>query len=608
MTMTTLASYFPAIADTVAKATILLGLAWIAGLLLKNRSAALRHTMRACALGAVVLLPVFSYLVPAWHWQGLPPLLETKKQPAATIETPVALQVSPESKIREGDLALPSATESNHQPDAPGFSASRIAFNWPQLLVMLWLLGLGIVALRLLLSRSRFAQLVLRAAAVDDPSWHSQVQEIAHLLGIRRSVALLESPETEVPLASGAWHPKIVLSPDHAEWSPLRRNAILHHELAHIRRLDTLAQALCHVTIALYWFHPLVWLTVKAMRAEREQACDDYVLASGTKPSEYAHELLEIASSVRQPEFITALAMARRSQLEGRVMALLNPALRRESISQSATLTIVLLTLCAVLPLAAIQTATPPQKSPKPRTEATPKVTPSAPAANTEVEEPNMPEPPAPPAPPVAPPPVGGVVSGVPGGVKGGVPSGITGGVEAVPAMPAAPAAPQAVPPAPALPAAPRLPHPSALPKAPAAVPAPSATPRPAVAPVAPATPSTPPAGAVSPAPQANPVPRAASTAPVLAAIHAQAGVRLAVKEALRAKVAAMAATRSSERAAIVARIKAQDGVIAAVNASTSEQVTALSARIAASAANTAQTAATAHALAAVKATTSARQ
>src|SRR5436190_24189406 len=98
--MNTLAHYFPAIADTAAKATILLGIAWIAGLLLKNRSAALRHTMRTCTLGAVVLLPVFSYLVPAWHWQGLARFLATESRPATTIETPVAPFAS-ESRVRE---------------------------------------------------------------------------------------------------------------------------------------------------------------------------------------------------------------------------------------------------------------------------------------------------------------------------------------------------------------------------------------------------------------------------------------------------------------------------------------------------------------------------
>ena len=155
-------------------------------------------------------------------------------------------------------------------------------------------------------------------------------------LGIDRHVALLVSDEIEVPITTGIMFPRIVLSPDYPEWSPTRRSAILNHELAHIKRLDAFTQALANLAASVYWFHPLVWLMVRAMRAERERACDDHVLAAGTKASDYAHELLDIVSGLREPELAAALAMARKSQLEGRVLAVLNPALPRGSVSRPA--------------------------------------------------------------------------------------------------------------------------------------------------------------------------------------------------------------------------------------------------------------------------------
>src|SRR5258708_36165858 len=58
--------------DAALKSTVLLAAAWVAGLLLKNHSAASRHLMRALALAGCLLLPIFSLLLPAWHMPGLP--------------------------------------------------------------------------------------------------------------------------------------------------------------------------------------------------------------------------------------------------------------------------------------------------------------------------------------------------------------------------------------------------------------------------------------------------------------------------------------------------------------------------------------------------------
>jgi HEAT repeat protein len=84
---------------------------------------------------------------------------------------------------------------------------------------------------------------------------------------------------------------------------------------------------------AAYWFNPIVWLAARRMRAERERACDDFVLAAGEKGPDYAAHLLDIAKMAqhRRMSPVVGLAMARPSQLEGRLLAILNPAIRRSS-------------------------------------------------------------------------------------------------------------------------------------------------------------------------------------------------------------------------------------------------------------------------------------
>ena len=77
---------------------------------------------------------------------------------------------------------------------------------------------------------------------------------------------------------------------------------------------------------------PLVWTAAKNLRAESERACDDLVLSCGARPSEYAQHLLDMVTSVRRHGApIMALPMARKKEFEGRMLAILDPAIRRAS-------------------------------------------------------------------------------------------------------------------------------------------------------------------------------------------------------------------------------------------------------------------------------------
>jgi beta-lactamase regulating signal transducer with metallopeptidase domain len=391
--------------DTVLKSTVLLALACSAAFIMRKRSAATQHMVRTFALSAVLLLPFFVLFVPAWHVKGLPAFprfsttspqpeaahLDAQALSQATVATPanvtampaLAKSSAPRSKSsvhasanRKNDLAksattgnttLPSVTAVELVPQiSGGFTAqtaittpqsSNLRAHLPQLLIGMWIIGALFFLARWRMSAMRLSALVRRAGVLTDSGWNAQVRALSGDLGISRHVALLVSDEIEVPITAGILFPRIILSPDYPEWSATRRSAILNHELAHIKRLDALTQSLGHLATTLYWFHPLVWVMVQAMRTERERACDDYVLATGTKASDYAHELLDIVSGLRGPELAVALAMARRSKLEGRVLAVLNPALPRGSVSRKTALALAALTLCIVLPLSAMRAA-----------------------------------------------------------------------------------------------------------------------------------------------------------------------------------------------------------------------------------------------------------
>jgi len=130
----------------------------------------------------------------------------------------------------------------------------------------------------------------------------------------------------EVPATVGLFRPVIVI-PLHAEaWIWDRRKAVLLHELIHIARLDWPMRMVARVARAVYWFNPLAWWATRRLDLEQELACDEEVLALGTRASSYACHLLGIARHALPcpAPAIPTLGMARRTHLEERIMSILN--------------------------------------------------------------------------------------------------------------------------------------------------------------------------------------------------------------------------------------------------------------------------------------------
>jgi Flp pilus assembly protein TadD len=114
---------------------------------------------------------------------------------------------------------------------------------------------------------------------------------------------------------------------------------------------------LCELAVAVYWFHPLAWLARREARLNGERACDDLVIGDGTKPSVYAAHLLGIVRSFT-PGARTALpvmAMARPSQFEGRMRAILDPGLHRRGPSRGQVRAAALGLFTSVIVLSALQ-------------------------------------------------------------------------------------------------------------------------------------------------------------------------------------------------------------------------------------------------------------
>ena len=234
-----------------------------------------------------------------------------------------------------------------------------------------WLLGLWLAGC--LAGLGRFvgdllaARRLARGAVAAGPSWRPRLARAAGLVGLRREVRLLLSGETATPMTWG-WLRPLVLLPAAAErWDEERRRVVLLHELAHVRRADWLLRLLARLVCSIYWFNPLAWAAARRLAVEQEIACDEEVVALGTRPSSYAGHLLAIAraAGAAARPVAHALDMARRSQMEGRLMSILEGGKR---LPGGRGLTVVALVLIAGLvpALAAIEPWAEEQEDPTP--------------------------------------------------------------------------------------------------------------------------------------------------------------------------------------------------------------------------------------------------
>ncbi|HTS75478.1 MAG TPA: GWxTD domain-containing protein [Bryobacteraceae bacterium] len=138
--------------------------------------------------------------------------------------------------------------------------------------------------------------------------WIGRVKALSARVGVSRPVALLESALAEVPVMIGYLRPAILVPLGMlAGLAPEQAEAILLHELAHIRRADYLVNVVQGALEALLFYHPSVWWISKVIRAERENCCDDLVLAAQGDPHAYATALLAIERN-RSSEMQPALA------------------------------------------------------------------------------------------------------------------------------------------------------------------------------------------------------------------------------------------------------------------------------------------------------------
>lgn len=339
--------------DWALKGAILLVVAGGLALVLRRASASWKHLIWSVAMVSLALLPAWSIWGPALR---LPVLALDRASDAWTMNLPMSEPA--------GQGVVGAALAGAMDPD-PGVAAavplSAISavsvIRWDALFAVVWLVGVLVVLVPWAIGQWRIRRMNRERWTAGDGVWEPWVNEVRGRLGLSREVRVFEHSGPGMPMTWGFWRPAILLPLEARDWDDDRKLAVLSHELAHVQRFDCLTRAIGRVGLAMHWFNPLAWVAIRRMRLESEQACDDRALAVGADPAEYADLLLGLARRLRTDRWAgtAAITMARSSQLEGRLLAILDAARDRTGVTRRGVLAILVAAATLLGPISSIR-------------------------------------------------------------------------------------------------------------------------------------------------------------------------------------------------------------------------------------------------------------
>ena len=271
---------WPLLVNHLWQATLFAALVWVAVMLLKRGPARARHVLWLIA-ATKFLLPSSLLLFLAercgLHFSSLVSAVAPAPRSAEAIFQ-VAEQITQPITVLTTSVTV---TPTHHEIYCA--------------LTVVWLLGATALLLAWLKRRHQFVRAVNAGRRMEDNREAAIFERVRLRLKVKREVALVTSPRITELGVWRLWRPIIVLPEGMAErLSDEELEAVLMHELIHVRRWDNLFGTLQMLLCCALWFHPLVWLLDRWLLAERELVCDEKVIEHGGAPQLYAGSLWKV--------------------------------------------------------------------------------------------------------------------------------------------------------------------------------------------------------------------------------------------------------------------------------------------------------------------------
>jgi beta-lactamase regulating signal transducer with metallopeptidase domain len=239
---------------------------------------------------------------------------------------------------------------------APHTSASGVEtaqLTWKSVLLAVYAIGATALLAWLAVQFGSVRRIISRARPVESGPIAESLRRVSTRLVLPRSACVLVSPDVASPLATGAWRPTVVLPKSAAELPPRELDAVLVHELTHLRRGDAWLAWVQVLLCAAWWFHPVIWLVNRSLRRVREDCCDDAILLSGVATgSEYCDILLRVArdTTARHADLLACHMAGRLHPLGDRMRRIMDTRVHRWRRTPLAVAAAVVVLACVALP------------------------------------------------------------------------------------------------------------------------------------------------------------------------------------------------------------------------------------------------------------------
>lgn len=272
----------PAIGNHLWQSTLFLVLVALLALVLRQNHARERHALWLAA--SVKFLLPFSVLVALGRYLSW-------SHPAATHDFGLY-------------LVFNQAAQPFHDSVGPQISngagvavarSSSLADFVPAVFAGIWLCGVAVIVVNWCMRWRRIAGLVRESQPLEDGREFNALRRVQGANSLRRDIEIRLSAAFLEPGIFGILRPTLVWPEGVSEQlSDGQLDAIIGHEVSHVRRWDNLAAAVHLLVQAIFWFHPLVWWMGARLVEERERACDQEVLDAGAEPRVYAESIVKI--------------------------------------------------------------------------------------------------------------------------------------------------------------------------------------------------------------------------------------------------------------------------------------------------------------------------